>query len=225
MKCKNCFTLILGLLVLSMSSCFQVIEEITMHKDGTGEMTLTINLSQSKTKLASIMLLDSINGYKVPDKKEIQKRISEAVAYLKKSPGISNVKSSTDFSNFIGAITFSFKDVSNLNGITKDLLGQNKIKTANISHYSYNKATAAFSREHQYSTVTKSEFNKLKEKDKEIFKTATFTNIWRFENNITKYSNKLAKVSKSQKAIMQQCAALDIINGKVPISNHIQLSR
>src|SRR5215467_9166472 len=86
-------------LLLSLSSCFQLIEEINLNADGSGDMQLTLNLSQSKSKLASVMLLDSVNGHKIPKDKDIQKFMNETVDYLKKSEGISNIKKSVDMNN------------------------------------------------------------------------------------------------------------------------------
>lgn len=207
------------------SSCFEIIEEITMRADGSGDMTITINLSQSKTKVASILLMDSINGYKVPSKQMIQREVNEAVADLKKMPGISNVKSTTDFTNYIGTITFSFKEVANINNISKKILETQKIKTTNVSTYTYNKTTTTFAREYKYNANAKSEFNKLKKEDKDVFKTATYTSIYRFPNTIAKHSNPLAKVSKSQRAVMQKCSVMDLINGKTSVTNIVQLSK
>jgi len=219
------FFLVLIFIPFVFTSCFEIIEEITMRADGSGDMTITINLSQSKTKVASILLMDSINGYKVPSKQMIQREVNEAVADLKKMPGISNVKSTTDFTNYIGTITFSFKEISNINNISKKILETQKIKTSNISTYSYNKATATFARDYKYYATAKSEFNKLKKEDKEVFKTATYTSIYRFANTIAKHSNPLAKVSKSQKAVMQKCSVMDLINGKTSVTNIVQLSK
>src|SRR3982750_2374922 len=102
MNLKQFYKLVLfAFLIPLFSSCFEVIEEISMRNDGTGDVVLTINLSQSRTKVASVMLLDSVQGYKVPSKQKIQQELSEAVAYLKKSEGISNVKSSSDFNSYI----------------------------------------------------------------------------------------------------------------------------
>ena len=116
MKLKQFYKLLLFIVLIPfLSSCFEVIEEIAMKNDGTGDVVLTINLSQSKTKVASVMLLDSVQGYKVPSKQKIQQELNEAVAYLRKSEGISNVKSTSDFNNYIATISFSFKDVSWLN--------------------------------------------------------------------------------------------------------------
>ena len=217
--------LLLVLLIPILSSCFEVIEEISMKNDGTGDVVLTINLSQSKTKVASVMLLDSVQGYKVPSRQKIQQELNEAVAYLKKSEGISNVKSSSDFNNYIATISFSFKDVSNINNITKNILAQQKIKATNTSSYSYNKSTKTFSRKYQAVSTAKTEFNKLKAKDKAVFNGATYTSIYRFESPVTSSTNPASNVSKSKKAVMLKSSIMDLINGKINVSNTIQLSK
>ena len=226
MNPKQLYKLLLFVLLIPiLSSCFEVIEEISMKNDGTGDVVLTINLSQSKTKVASVMLLDSIQGYKVPSRQKIQQELNEAVAYLKKSEGISNVKSSSDFNNYIATISFSFKDVSNINNITKNILAQQKIKATNTSSYSYNKSTKTFSRKYQAVSTAKTEFNKLKAKDKAVFNGATYTSIYRFESPVTSSTNPASNVSKSKKAVMLKSSIMDLINGKINVSNTIQLSK
>jgi len=211
-------------LIMLFSSCFQVIEEINMKNDGSGDILITINLSQSKTKVASLMLLDSINGYKVPSKKDIQAKMDEAVSYLKTKEGISNIKQSIDFNTYIATLSFSFKNVSNLNNISNHILKNQNIKSSAAS-YTYNKATNTFVRNYQYVGKAKAEYNKLKEQDRAIFKTATYTSIYRFEQSINKQNNPLATISKTKKAILLKCSILDLINNKANISNQIQLSK
>jgi len=226
MKLKQFYKLLLFIVLIPfLSSCFEVIEEIAMKNDGTGDVVLTINLSQSKTKVASVMLLDSVQGYKVPSKQKIQQELNEVVAYLRKSEGISNVKSTSDFNNYIATISFSFKDVSNINNITKNILAQQKIKATNTSSYTYNKATKTFSRKYQAIGTAKTEFNKLKAKDKAVFNGATYTSIYRFESVVTSSTNPASNVSKSKKAVMLKSSIMDLINGKINVSNSIQLSK
>ena len=226
MNLKQFYKLLLFIFLIPvLSSCFEVIEEISMKNDGTGDVTLTINLSQSKTKVASVMLLDSVQGYKVPSKQKIQQELNEAVSYLRKSEGISNVKSTSDFNNYIATISFSFKDVSNINNITKNILARQKIKATNTSSYTYNKATKTFSRKYQAIGTAKTEFNKLKAKDKAVFNGATYTSIYRFESVVTSSSNPASNVSKSKKAVMLKSSITDLINGNINVSNTIQLSK
>ncbi|RYY64770.1 MAG: hypothetical protein EOO13_18070 [Chitinophagaceae bacterium] len=216
------FTLLF--LLISFSSCFQILEEITLRNNGTGEMLLTFNLSQSKSKLASIMLLDSVNGYKVPSEKDIQDYMNETVDFLKGSNGISNIKKSVDLKNYIFSVGFSFKEVGNINGITQRLLSKQKTKGPAIS-YSFDKVNGNFKKTYTHSAQMKKDYDQLKSKDKEIFKTAGFVSISRFEKTVGSSSNKLSKISPSGKAVMTKASALELINGTANISNQIQLNK
>jgi hypothetical protein len=216
--------LALSSLLFLCSSCFQVIEEITLKNNGSGDMQLTMNFSQSKSKLASIMLLDSMNGYRIPKEKDIQDYMNETVDFLKKSTGISDIKKTVDLKNYIASVSFSFKDISNINGITQKLMAKQKTKMPVINYF-FDKSSAIFKKTYQYSADVKAEYSKLKTKDKEIFKTAGYTSIFRFDNAIASSSNKLAKISPSGKAIMLKSGALELINGQATLSNQIQLTR
>lgn len=207
------------------SSCFEIIEEISLRPDGSGDMTITVNLSQSRTKVASIMMMDSVQGYKVPSKQTIQKEMAKAVADLSKMPGISNVKSSTDFTNYIATISFSFKELSHINNVSRSILQARKIQATNISVYSFNKATGTFKREYKYYPAAKTEYNKLKKEDRDIFRTASYTSIYRFPAAISTSANPSANISKSRKAVMQKSNILDLINGKTNLSNQVQLAK
>lgn len=217
--------LLLLCLPVLFSSCFEIIEEINMNADGSGTMTITLNLSQSKNKVASVLLMDSVNGYKVPSRARIRQEIDEAVAKLRKMPGISNVRSTTDFNNYIASISFSFREAGNINNISKEILEAQKIRTSTISTYSYNKAAGTFNREYKYYAGAKAEYNKLKKEDKDIFKTATYTGVYRFPTTVLRQSNPKAKISKSGKAVMQQCSVMDLINGGATVATQIQLAR
>lgn len=224
LKKSVAFTFIL-IILLCFSSCFQIIEEINLKNDGSGEAKITLNLSQSKSKVASLLLLDSVNGYKVPDEKDIQKYMHEAVAELKKNAGISNVKQTLDMKTYIATISFNFKNIVAVNDLISNLLKKQKTNPVNFSKYSYDRQAALFKRDYAYSPETKKEFNKLKPADRDIFKTASYTGIFRFENTILLNSNRLSKLSPSGKAVMQTVPLMDLINGNTTISNTIKLAK
>lgn len=217
------FLLILVLCVFS--SCFQIIEEINVASDGSGTVNLTLNLSASKTKVASLMLLDSVNGYKVPSKQQIQKEMEEAVAYLKKSPGITNVKKTIDFENYIATVTFAFKNISNINNVNQNVLKKLKIKAINNSSYSFSPETGVFQRRYLPTKEALVEYNKLKPEVKNVFKEATYTSIYRFDKPVALTMNPLAKISKTKKAVMLNAGIMGLINGKTNISNQITLTK
>src|SRR5690606_21282370 len=222
---RHLFFLLLFPLCTLFSSCFQLIEEVMVNPDGSGTLVFTANLSQSRSKLASLMLLDSVNGHKVPSKQEIQKKMEEASNTIRTVKGISNVSHSIDFDKYILNIRFSFESVANLNDISALIFDTLDIQTTDNSSYSYHPQSKTFARHYTPNPQAKSEYQKLKQADKAIFEGATYTNIYRFEHSVVKQSNSRAKVAASRKAVMLQCEVLDLIEGKINISNNIQLAQ
>jgi len=213
----------LGILILC-TSCFEIIEEVTFNKDGSGHVTLTMNLSKSKTKLNSIMLLDSVNNYKVPSKSEITNEINKAINKARKIPGISNIKKTTDFNEYIFTVACDFTDVDALNTIISTF--SSKKDAALIKerkHFTFDKNKNMFTRNYHYN-ISK-EFKKTNMEDRKVFETASLTTIYRFKTAIVSSKNAAAKIAGSKKAIMLRVSAKDIINNKNTIKNQIQLQK
>lgn len=220
---KVYLNLFLVLICILFSSCFQVIEEIDLLQNGTGKMTITLNLSQSKAKVASILKMKTVNGRAVPSEAAIKNKVNKAAQTIRQINGISNVKTSTDFNNYIAVISFDFADVSNLNSVSKKIFSEYDIKAANAASYSYNKSNKVFSKKYIHSAETRKAYNALSNADKKVFENATYTSIYRFGNTVGSQSNSAAKVSKSGKAVMQQNTVLSIINAQTNLSNTIKL--
>ena len=215
------------LLVLLNSSCFDIIEEINLNKDGSGTMLFTINMSKSKTKLASIMLLDSVNGYKVPSEDDIDIALKDVVSHLKKTKGISNIKQTKDFKNYIFSVSCDFANITSLNAIGSELIKkQNKRGKTNFStqNFAYNATEKTFERKFTYDPSIKKSFDYLDSENKKVFKDASYTAIYRFKENIQRASNTKAKIAPSKKAILLHVDAMAFIQGKQSIQNKIKLS-
>ena len=212
------------LLLLTLNSCFDILEEINLNDDGSGKITLTFNLSKSKTKIASLKLLDSVNGHKVPDENDVETFLDEAILHLQTEKGISNVQKKTDFDNYIFSLSCEFTSITNIDKVINDLMAKQKIKPFHSS-YKYDKEGKVFSLNYNYKSESKSQYNKLKENDKKVFNDAYYISIYRFENEIISYTNTNAKLSKSKKAMMLKSSALDLINGKTNLTNQIHLNK
>lgn len=205
-----------------LTSCFDIIEEINLNRDGSGEITLTVNLSKSKTKLASIMMLDSINGHKVPGKNDIEHALDEAVYFLRDAEGISNITKSQDFENYIFSIQCHFKSVENIDGIIAELTKNLKVKPLMVS-FDYNASQKTFAKQYSHKPELTKEFKSLKQDDQKVFHDASYVSISRFEQEVASTSNTNAKISKSKKAVMLRASAMDVINGNINLTNQIQL--
>lgn len=220
-KIANC--LLVLILISTLTSCFEIIEEVEMNSDGTGKLMFTLNMSQSRSKLASIMLLDSVNGYKVPSRTDIQKGLNEIVAELKSTKGVTNVKKKEDYENFIFTVSCDFSKIENINNLTDDLM--KKQKSTATPTYLFEISKANFKRKYSYSNEIKKQYNKLQSENKKVFNDATYTIIYRFDKEIVSQNNAMAKTSKSKKASMQRVNVMDFINGSSDISNSIQLKK
>ena len=216
--------LLLLIIPFLFSSCFEIIEDVTINTNGSGKIALTVNLSQSRTKLKTIMLMDSINGYKIPSETDIRKEFNHTVAILKGVNGLSNVKQSLNFDNFIFKITCDFNDLNDLNKVVETFSEMNHMHVPKgVKHFSFNKNTSTFSRNYEYN-ISKS-YNSVNKKDREAFENAAYVTIYRFQKPISAYKNKKAKLAKNNKAIMLKVSAQELINNTNTIKNKITIQK
>lgn len=217
------YLLLFSCLIL-LQGCFEIIEQVFLKKDGSGDFQLVLNLSKSKTRLNSIIKMKTINGHEVPEKYEIKNKIAEIEKTVSKTAGLSNVKTNVDFDNYIANISFNFNKVSQVNDAVKNVYAKENGKDKTPENiYDYNKTGSEFTRLNLY--TFKDEYKKLSNADKEVFATANYTSIFKFEASVSAVSNKETKISPSKKAVMMKLNALDIITGKRSVENKITLTK
>ena len=206
------------------SGCFEILEEVTIHENGSGNATITLNISQSKTRLASIMLMDSINGYNVPTEVEIRQHIKELAQKIKRTKGVSNVNTVVNFDDYIFSLSCDFATVEALNKVLASISSKKDVAMmAKKKPFSFDKKRKVFSRNYHYNIA--SEFKKIKKDDREILKGASVTTIYRFDKPVVSTKNKACKVAKSKKAVFLKVSAEDLVKGRKNIKNQIQLGK
>ena len=221
---KRIFTLLLFCSTLTLQSCFDIIEQVSLKSDGSGDFKLILNMSRSKTKINSLLKMKTVNGHPVPTKEDIKQKVADLEKLVKKTDGISNVKTSLDFENYIATITCNFTNVNSLNNAVKNISDKEKNKPEGIEkNYEYDAATKTFSRLSKFSL--KDEYHKLSNADREIFATANYTGIFRFQIEVAATTNKECKIAANKKAVMLKQNALNIITNKKSIENKITLGK
>lgn len=214
--------LFLLLIPCLLQSCFEVIEQLQLKDDGSGSYQLTLNMSQSKTRLSSIMKLKTINDHTVPAKGEILERLDDVKAELSATSGISNVKTSMDFSNFICVVSLDFSNVTQLNKAIHNVkVHENATGALLNDDFSYDAKEKIFQRKNVYSF--KDVYGKMSNADKEVFTAASFTGIYKFDSEVSSVSNSDAKISASKKAVMLKLNAAAILKQKKSIDNKIKI--
>ncbi|MGN7865491.1 hypothetical protein [Chryseobacterium sp. 22458] len=217
-KILRLFILFLPLSILT--SCFDILDKVNLKADGTGEYTIILNASKSKTRLASISKMETINGKKVPKKSEIENKINEAARIFKGTPGISNVKTSMDFDNYIVRLSCNFKKIENINAGLEKLKSQNilgKMVPTQIYSQSIEKKTLTRNKVNTFKT----NYDKMSKADKEVFNDAKYTSIMQFENAVKSQTNNIYLLSPNKKALKLEADVLDLILQKKQIQNTI----
>ncbi|SHE89185.1 hypothetical protein [Chryseobacterium takakiae] len=206
--------------LLVLTSCFDILDKVNMKADGSGEYTLILNASKSKTRLASISKMETINGRKVPKRPEIEAKVSEAANIFKSTPGISNVKTSMDFDNYIIKLSCNFSKIENINAGLERLKARNIIgKMIPTQIYNQNLAKKVFTR-NKVNTF-KSEYDKMSRADREIFNEARYVSILQFENAVKSQSNTTYSISPNRKAVKLEANIIDLILQKKQLQNNI----
>lgn len=206
--------------LLLLASCFDIVDKASVKADGSGEYTIILNASKSKTRLASISKMETVNGKKVLKKPEIEAKINEAARIFKATPGISNVKTSMDFDNYIIKLSCNFKRIENINTGLEQLKAKNILgKMVPTRIYSQNVAAKTFTR-NKINTF-KSDYDKMSKADREIFNDARYTSVLQFENTIKSQTNSSYLLSPNRKAVKLEANVLDFILQKKQIQNNI----
>lgn len=207
-------------LILILSSCIEIIEDLKLNSDGSGTFKYTINLSSSKTKVTSILVLDSLYGEKVPKVSDIRIKIGDFKRTLQVQEGISNVLITEDYTNYIIKFQCDFKSVENLEQALK-----NSIKKLYQNEY------------YEYDWISFKD-NVLKRKtpifyiddirkfgDIDKLKTGTYTSITRFTSKIDTFENKNSLRSKTNMALMIKTTPDLLLNDQTILNNKIILKK
>ncbi len=197
---KNLLFLIL--LIFSLSSCIEILDDLTIHTDGSGSLRYNINLSSNKIKVNSILALDSLDGQKVPKIEDIKEKVQQFIKTLDAQNGISNVKIEENYTDFILKFSCDFTNVLLLQeGIKATISSMTKEK--NISELNHNWITwdgTKLSR--SIPAITLNKVKELNQSDLEQLKQGTYTSISRFDKAVEKIGNPAASLSKNKLAVM-----------------------
>lgn len=208
-----------------LTSCFDFVERIDMHDSGAGRIEATLNLSKSKTKVASLMKLKEVSGFKVPSEADIRKEMAEVVSTLRSTKGISEVDYKLDFKNYIATLSCKFASVDALNQFSATLSQQFKVKLNSYNSYAYDRSAGAFKRSYTYAPGMGKQFAKVSGEDQKLFDDAYYATITRFDKPIQAQSHKAAKLSDDKKASLLRIKAVDHFKGSATLSNTINLSK
>jgi hypothetical protein len=211
---------------LFLSSCIEIIDDLSFNSDGSGTFKYTINLSSSKVKVNSILQLDSLNGKKVLKLPEIKVKINQFKSILASQPGISNVKIEINEPEFIVKLTCDFADVNKLQDAIKNSLASMDAGIKNSADFSFNWISWNGSKlERSVPEFSQNQIRNLKQEEIDLLKTGNYTVISRFYKPVEKYDNSNASISKSRTAVMLKANAFALTKNSKILENTIYLNQ
>ena len=207
-----------------LSSCIELIDDLTIHNDGSGTFKYIINLSSSKIKVNSILALDSIDGKKVPSMGELKSKINNFAATLRGQEGISNVELTINDVDLIIKLSFDFKSISNFqNGLKVAIIASSNTKNSEELNQNWLSWDGKIlKRNIPLLSLTISD--QLKETDLDLLKSGSYTSINRFDRPIEKVEKMNSKINPSRTASMLKVNTYDLQKNYSLIDNCIYLT-
>ncbi len=215
------FLILAGLL----TSCVEIIDDLTLRLDGSGTLKYHLNLSSSKVKINSILALDSLDGKKVPSIAEIKLKVARIETLLGEQQGITNAQIETDYDNFIFRLSCDFASLSELQSALKAvIIAENQNKP--IPELDYNWLVFnnnALERSVPELTIKKSK--EINEGDRDLLRNGSYTSITRFEAEVDRYDNEKAQISANHKAVMIRTDPYSLSQNPKLLDNVIYLKK
>lgn len=198
---KGLLLLFVSILTL-LTSCVEIIDDLTLNLDGSGTLRYNLNLSSSKVKINSILALDSLDGKKVPSVPEIKAKVHRFEEMLNAHEGISNATIDADYNNFIFKLNCDFNSLEELQAAMKTIIiDQNHNKPIPELDYNWlSFSDSTLQRSVPELTIKKSK--EIKDTDRNLLKNGTYTSITRFESEVDRFDNESARLSANKKAVM-----------------------
>lgn len=212
------------LVIFSLGSCVEIIDDLSLKSDGSGTFKYTINLSSSKVKINSILALDSLDGKKVPSIAEIQEKVKFYKEKLEKKEGISNVKVVADYTEFIFKFQCDFTNIQILQKSIKEIVREENADWVNKDYdhnwlvWDGNKLTRAIPK------LPATAQERIKKEDTEALQKGSYISITRFDRPIEKFENTQAQMSANKMAIMIKTNPYSLSQNTELLENTIYLS-
>lgn len=210
---------------LFLTSCVEIIDDISLNLDGSGTFKYNLNLSSSKVKINSLLALDSLDGKKMPSLQEIKTKVMRIETQLNEQEGISNAKIESDYDNFIFRLTCDFNSLTELQTAMKAvIISENNNKAIPELDYSWlSYANNTLQRSVPELTIKKSK--EINDNDRDLLRNGTYTSITRFETEVEKFDNEKAILSANKKAVMIRTDPFSLTQNPQLLDNVIYLKK
>lgn len=185
---------VLLLMAISLSSCFEIIEEIHYKKNGSGSFKFYMDLSQMKELMASM-------GEEESEPSDMGQDFADDVERIQDIKGLTNVKQINDEENYYFGLSFDFNNLESLNkGLSEVFKGEEEEEATDKVFYKGDKKSLQRIDANNVRDMMLNAFTEGEEMDEEtksamaMFAEAGYTIRYTFDRTVKSASNKEAEV-------------------------------
>ncbi len=213
---KLFYFLLLVTSVLTVSSCFEITEEVTVNKDGSGNYISTINATKLSEQMQMLAAFDT-TGEMVPKLKySLDSTFSETFKKYAKIKGVANIKVDTS-KPYIYKVSLDYKDVNVLNEVVN--LDKKDAERQNL--YAWKKGQLSRKDYALNLDDMQMEDESQKEMAKSMLEGMKYTVIFNLPGKVKNSINKEAVISSDKKKVTLECSLLDVMDKKVSLGNEV----
>jgi hypothetical protein len=211
-------TLLVAVSVFTMTACFDITEDVTINKDGSGTYVSITDASKLSEQLSMLAAMDT-TGELIPKMKfSLDSSFAENFKQYAAIKGVSKIKVDTS-KEYVYKVTLDFANIDALNGV----INVDKKDAAQKNLYSWSKGKLA----RKDSGIggmgeMDMEDDQQKEMAKSMLKDMKYSIIYHFPKKVSGMTNKEAKLSSDKKTVTLECSLLDVMDKKVKLSNEVK---
>ncbi len=213
------WTALVGTLV---SGCFEVTEEITLKKNGSGTYQMMVDLGDA-------LSLINLMGQEGPDNLQMDQTLDqgmqEQIQNLSEIEGISNISSSREEGKIL--LSYAFDDIAALNEATANSNSlMQEFGNTNQDTGNYDWSKKLFSRTGVGDLIPQSgsdEFAQGLDMAKMFMKDAQMTTVYHLPRKVKNMTNTDAQLSDDKRTVTLEVSFLDLMEGKSDLGNEIRM--
>lgn len=215
-----------------LSSCFELREELYLHKEGWGSYKILVDFSESKEMLQDLAAKTDTskhNPFGKPNETfaELAQTWGLGAEKLNKINGISNAEQVYDEKNYILGLQFEFQDISALN-LALTLKDGGEFNPKFELPYIYQKGKLAknnifiFQKLLKYLDISINEEMDISKQKKAIFAQISYKTAIKTSGKIKKYNNYSYVMQENGREVHGTFKLKDVLNGNADISTLIK---
>lgn len=224
-----------AILLVTMTGCFDIEEEITLNRDGSGSYAMTIDMGELGSMLSSFQDEESEEDGEDP-MGSLDSTMMEQAKNLREVPGITNVRHASE--NFAFTISYDFESIEALNNAQaasaeEDSDAMGGMMGGGMSNgASFSWKSGLFERNSSTSMDDllggeegEEEDESAMEMAKMMFGSANYTTIYHFPNKVKKVSNPSSEISADNRTVTTEISFSDILDGSAELGTKIKYKK